>query len=63
MDAQYRIFEDYVFAELEYTESKTCCWNSSNSAMFQIAMDFNTPGMFRGAADSNGRFEVGTGRD
>ncbi len=28
----------------------------------EIALDFNTPGMFRGAADSSGRFEVGTGR-
>ena len=25
----------------------------------EIAMEFNTPGMFRGAADSTGRFEVG----
>ena len=29
----------------------------------EITMDFNTPGMFRGAADSNGRLEVGTGRE
>ena len=29
----------------------------------EIALDFNTPGMFRGAADSKGRFEVGTVRD
>jgi Bacterial pre-peptidase C-terminal domain len=41
VDGQYRIFEDYVFAQLEYTESKTCCWNSSNAAMFQIIMDYN----------------------
>jgi len=41
VDAQYRIFEDYVFAQLEYTESKTCCWNSTNAAMFQIVMDYN----------------------
>ena len=27
-----------------------------------LVMDFNTPGMFRGAADSSGRFEIGTGR-
>jgi hypothetical protein len=40
-DANYRTFEDYVFAELEYEESKTCCWNSSNNAMYQIAMDYN----------------------
>lgn len=28
----------------------------------EIAMDFNTPGMFRGAADSKGRFEIGLGK-
>ncbi|HHH30937.1 MAG TPA: hypothetical protein ENK57_21685 [Polyangiaceae bacterium] len=41
VDADYRIFEDYVFAKLEYTESKTCCWNSTTAAMFQIVMDYN----------------------
>ncbi len=41
VDANYRILEDYVFAELEYTESKTCCWNSSTAAMHQIVMDYN----------------------
>ena len=28
----------------------------------EVTLDFNTPGMYRGAADSEGRFEVGTGR-
>ena len=40
-DAQHRTFEDYVLAELVYEESKTCCWNSSTSAMFQIIVDYN----------------------
>ena len=40
-DAQYRALEDYVFGELEYTKSKTCCWNSTTAAMYQIAMDYN----------------------
>jgi hypothetical protein len=40
-DAQYRILDDYVFAELEYDQSKTCCWNSSTEAMYQIVMDYN----------------------
>jgi hypothetical protein len=31
--------EDYVFAELEYTASKTCCWNSTTSAMAAIVLD------------------------
>ena len=29
----------------------------------EIALDFNTAGMFRGAADANGRFEIGIGRE
>jgi hypothetical protein len=39
VDAEYRELEDYVFAELDYTKSKTCCWNSSTAAMFDIVMD------------------------
>ncbi len=39
-DDQYRELEDYVFGELEYSESKTCCWNSTTSAMYQIIMDY-----------------------
>jgi len=39
IDAMYRELEDYVLAELDYTKSKTCCWNSSTSAMFDIIMD------------------------
>ncbi len=40
-DQQYRILDDYVFAELIYNQSKTCCWNHSTSAMYQIIMDYN----------------------
>jgi hypothetical protein len=39
-DAQHRVLEDYVFAELEYNQSKTCCWNSTTSAMHQIILDY-----------------------
>lgn len=38
IDAEYRTLEDYVFAELEYTKSKTCCWNSSTSAMADMIL-------------------------
>ncbi|MDQ3300319.1 MAG: hypothetical protein M3619_27390 [Myxococcota bacterium] len=38
VDAAHRTLEDYVFGELEYTRSKTCCWNSSTSAMYDIIM-------------------------
>ena len=41
VDAEYRKLEDYVFAELVYELSKTCCWNSSTSAMYEIAMQYN----------------------
>ncbi len=39
IDAEHRELEDYVLAQLDYTKSKTCCWNSSTSAMFDIVMD------------------------
>ena len=38
VDAESRTLEDYVFAELDYETSKTCCWNSTTSAMYEIAM-------------------------
>jgi hypothetical protein len=40
IDAEHRPFEDEVFAELEYNQSKTCCWNSTTASMFEIIMDF-----------------------
>lgn len=40
-DREYRILDDYVFARLVYEESKTCCWNRTTAAMYQIIMDFN----------------------
>ena len=41
IDEQFRTLEDYVFAELVYNQSKTCCWNSTTNKMYQIAMDLN----------------------
>jgi len=41
VDKQYRTLEDYVFAELDYSVSKTCCWNSSTAAMYEIVMAYN----------------------
>lgn len=40
-DLQYRVLEDYVFAELMYDDSRTCCWNSTTRAMYDATMDFN----------------------
>lgn len=41
VDGEYRKLEDYVFAELVYDESKTCCWNSSTSEMYAAIMKYN----------------------
>ena len=39
VDRRWRSEEDYVFADLEYTRSRTCCWNSTTSSMHQIIID------------------------
>jgi hypothetical protein len=40
VDAQYRLPEDSVFAELDYARSKTCCWNSTTPQMAEIILDY-----------------------
>jgi len=42
VDARHRLLEDYVFAELAYEKSKTCCWNSTTAAMYEMVMAYNT---------------------
>jgi hypothetical protein len=39
LDAQYRELSDYVFADLDYAHAKTCCWDSTTPAMYDIVMD------------------------
>lgn len=39
LDQELRTTDDYVFGELEYTKSKTCCWNSTTPAMAEIIAD------------------------
>ncbi len=41
VDAMYRIEDDYVFAELVYAQSKTCCWLGSTNAMYETIMAVN----------------------
>ena len=37
VDAQYRTtIDDYIFAPLDYSKSRTCCWNHTNHAMYDI---------------------------
>ena len=71
VDRQYRIEEDYLFAELDYARSKTCCWNSTTGAMYQIAVDLaeaeraeadaegvcRAPSVFMNQVDGYGRWE------
>jgi hypothetical protein len=38
VDKAYRMLEDYALPEMVYERSKTCCWNSSTAAMFEIVM-------------------------
>ena len=40
VDAQYRTLEDYVYAELQYEVSKTCCWDTTTAAMNDIIQSF-----------------------
>ena len=76
-DEEYRTLEDYVFAELEYSDSKTCCWNSTTNEMYDIVMDYNRsmmdadpdsciePDVFKAEDSGYERFEayaVDTGR-
>lgn len=39
VDAAYRQLDDYVFAELDYAHARTCCWDSSTPAMYDVIMD------------------------
>jgi len=40
VDKEYRTLEDQVFSELDYTKSKTCCWDSTTSAMGDLILGF-----------------------
>lgn len=38
VDAANRELDDYVFAPLDYAHARTCCWDSSTPAMYDIIM-------------------------
>jgi hypothetical protein len=52
LDAELRTDADYVLGELEYTKSKTCCWNSTTSAMYDLIM--KKAAADKAAAESHG---------
>jgi hypothetical protein len=41
VDKEHRILDDYVFANLKYDESKTCCWNSTTEEMYRAIIEYN----------------------
>ncbi|MCC6876816.1 MAG: PPC domain-containing protein [Sandaracinaceae bacterium] len=67
VDAQYRLLEDYVFAELTYEQARTCCWNSTTAQMAEIVLDYAAQEQMQAgatgmcAAPSVFRSEAGTG--
>jgi hypothetical protein len=50
VDRAHRVFADYVFAELDYPRSKTCCWNRTTPQMYRIVMDYNEAQQASGCA-------------
>jgi hypothetical protein len=40
VDHQYRVLDDYVFLPLAAETSRTCCWDSSTPAMYDIIMKY-----------------------
>jgi len=41
VDNMYRTtIEDYVFAPLDYSKSRTCCWNHTDHAMYSIIVSY-----------------------
>ena len=49
-DRLYRELSDYVFPTLVYGASPTCCWNSTDAAMYDLIMGFNEAHVY----DANG---------
>lgn len=50
VDAAHRRLEDYVFGELEYVRSRTCCWNGTTDAMGELILDYAAREQERAAA-------------
>jgi len=67
VDAQYRTtIDDYIFAPLDYSKSRTCCWNHSSRAMYDAIVQYATqaaasgcvaPAVFKLTANSYDPFQ------
>lgn len=51
VDKQYRTLEDQVFSELDYTKSKTCCWDSTTDAMGELILGYAQAEQDQAASD------------
>ncbi len=51
IDKENRKLEDYVFAELDYDSSKTCCWNSTKAEHFDTIMQWAQSEMTKASAN------------
>ena len=52
VDATYRTtIEDYVFAPLDYSKSRTCCWNHTTNAMYTLIMQYEMQQQTSGCVD------------
>ena len=52
VDAQYRTtIDDYVFAPLDYSQSRTCCWNHTNRAMYDLILAYEASKAASGCVD------------
>ncbi|MDB4929737.1 MAG: hypothetical protein JWM10_2221 [Myxococcaceae bacterium] len=49
-DGANRLLEDWVFAELTYDRSRTCCWNTSTATMAEVVLDYAAVEQRRNAA-------------
>ncbi len=52
VDAQYRTtIDDYIFAPLDYSKSRTCCWNHTNRAMYDLIVAYEATRTTSGCVD------------
>ncbi len=52
VDAQYRTtIDDYVFAPLDYSKSRTCCWDHTSRAMYDLIAAYETQAASTGCVD------------
>jgi len=52
VDNMYRTtIDDYIFAPLDYSQSRTCCWNHTNHAMYDLILAYEMSKASGGCVD------------